>query len=176
MATVFKIGARGSALSLAQTRVAVRSLRQMFPDTRWRIVPMASPGDRDQTTPLEKSAPDFFTRDLDEAVRRGKIDCAVHSAKDLPGYSGAGGDMVTEGLDWFWLPEREDPRDCWVFRAGQEIKGLKGLKIGISSARRRAFARKAFPRAKLLPIRGTIDSRIRQMLEGRYDALLMALA
>ena len=142
----------------------------------WRIVPMASPGDRDQTTPLEKSAPDFFTRDLDEAVRRGKIDCAVHSAKDLPGYSGAGGDMVTEGLDWFWLPEREDPRDCWVFRAGQEIKGLKGLKIGISSARRRAFARKAFPRAKLLPIRGTIDSRIRQMLEGRYDALLMALA
>ena len=60
MATVFKIGARGSALSLAQTRVAVRSLRQMFPDTRWRIVPMASPGDRDQTTPLEKSAPDFF--------------------------------------------------------------------------------------------------------------------
>ncbi len=200
MATVFKIGARGSALSLAQTRVAVRRLRQMFPDTRWRIVPMASPGDRDQTTPLEKSAPDFFTRDLDEAVRRGKIDCAVHSAKDLPGYSGAGGDMVTEGLDWFWLPEREDPRDCWVFRAGQEIKGFKGLngfkglkgekdfngfkglkgfnglKIGISSARRRAFARKAFPRAKLLPIRGTIDSRIRQMLEGRYDALLMALA
>jgi len=176
VATVFKIGARGSALSLAQTRVAVRSLQQMFPDTRWRIVPMASPGDRDQTTPLEKSAPDFFTRDLDEAVRRGKIDCAVHSAKDLPGYSGAGGNMVTEGLDWFWLPEREDPRDCWVFRAGQEIKGLKGLKIGISSARRRAFARKAFPRAKLLPIRGTIDSRIRQMLEGRYDALLMALA
>ena len=176
MATVFKIGARGSALSLAQTRVAVRSLRQMFPDTRWRIVPMASPGDRDQTTPLEKSAPDFFTRDLDEAVRKREIDCAVHSAKDLPGYSGAGGDMVTEGLDWFWLPEREDPRDCWVFRAGQEIKGLKGLKIGISSARRRTFARKAFPRAKLLPIRGTIDSRIRQMLEGRYDALLMALA
>ena len=176
MAAVFKIGARGSALSLAQTRAAVRSLRQTFPDTRWRIVPMASPGDRDQTTPLEKSAPDFFTRDLDEAVRMGRIDCAVHSAKDLPGYSGAGGDMVTEGLDWFWLPEREDPRDCWVFRAGQEIKGLKGLKIGISSARRRAFARRAFPKAKLLPIRGTIDSRIRQMLEGRYDALLMALA
>ena len=179
MATVFKIGARGSALSLVQTRAAVRSLRQTFPDTRWRIVPMASPGDRDQTTPLEKSAPDFFTRDLDEAVRKGKIDCAVHSAKDLPGYSGAGGDMVTEGLDWFWLPEREDPRDCWVFRANQEfngLKGVKGLKIGISSARRRAFARRAFPKAKLLPIRGTIDSRIRQMLEGRYDALLMALA
>ena len=130
MVTVFKIGARGSALSLAQTRVAVRSLRQMFPDTRWRIVPMASPGDRDQTTPLEKSAPDFFTRDLDEAVRKGEIDCAVHSAKDLPGYSGAGGDMVTEGLDWFWLPEREDPRDCWVFRADQEIKGFNGAAKG----------------------------------------------
>ena len=74
------------------------------------------------------------------------------------------------------MPNHEDPRDAWVFRANQEIRGVKGLKIGISSARRRAFARRAFPKARLLPIRGTIDARIRQLLDGRYDALLMAVA
>ena len=101
MAGVFTVGARGSALSVAQTQEALRFLRRTCPGTRWRFVPLASPGDRDLTTPLEKSAPDFFTRDLDEAVRAGTIDCAIHSAKDLPGYSGAGGEMVAEGLDWF---------------------------------------------------------------------------
>ena len=93
--------------------------------------------------------------------------------------------MAAEGLDWFWLPEREDPRDCWVFPASSAVAGHNGLKgvkwpdrprIGISSARRRAYAKKVFPKATLPPVRGTIDSRIRQMLEGRYDALLMAVA
>ncbi len=191
MGRAFKVGARGSALSIVQTKAAIRFLREKFPKTSWRFVAMDTPGDRDRTTPLEKSAPDFFTRDLDDAVREGRIDCAVHSAKDMPGYWSEGGPMAAEGLDWFWLPEREDPRDCWVFPASSAVassngfNGLKGLKnvkwpdrprIGISSARRMAYAKKVFPKATLPPVRGTIDSRIRQMLEGRYDALLMAVA
>ena len=179
MGRAFKVGARGSALSIVQTKSAIRFLRETFPETSWRFVAMDTPGDRDHTTPLEKSAPDFFTRDLDDAVRDGRIDCAIHSAKDMPGYSGEGGPMVAEGLDWFWLPEREDPRDCWVFPKELGVKGLKnlnGLRIGISSARRRAYAKKCFPKAVLPAVRGTIDSRVRQMLEGRYDALLMAAA
>ena len=107
----FIVGARGSALSLAQTAGALDFLRARFPGTDYRVVTVETPGDRDLTTPIEKSAPDFFTRDLDEAVRDGRIDFAIHSAKDLP-------PRIADDLDWFWLPERADPRDAWVVREG----------------------------------------------------------
>ena len=205
---VFTVGARGSALSLAQTAGALGFLRARFPGTDYRVITVETPGDRDLVTPIEKSAPDFFTRDLDDAVRDGRIDFAVHSAKDLP-------PRIADDLDWFWLPERADPRDCWVVREGGALrttrptKGMdggglrttrptKGMdggglrtnrptglvgrvvpnapKIGVSSERRAEYARKTFPKAKLLPIRGSIDSRIQQLRDGRYDAVLMALA
>ena len=141
---------------------------------RAKLVAFETPGDRDLSTPIEKSAPDFFTRDLDEAVRDGRIDFAIHSAKDLP-------DPLAEDLDWFWLPCREDPRDCWVVRA-EDASAVSGggrarvLRIGVSSARRSEYAKSRFPKAKLLPIRGAIDSRLEQLAEGRYDAVLMAVA
>ena len=69
--TVFTVGARGSALSRAQTAGALDFLRARFPGTDYRVVTVETPGDRDLTTPIEKSAPDFFTRDLDDAVRAG---------------------------------------------------------------------------------------------------------
>ncbi len=166
--SAFIVGARGSRLSLAQTQGAVDFLARTFPGTGYRIVTVETPGDRDLTTPIEKSAPDFFTRDLDDAVRAGAIDFAVHSAKDLP-------ETIADDLDWFWLPNREDPRDCWIFRASAgRRKNVK--RIGISSDRRRAYAAKCFPKAKLLPIRGAIDSRIQQLVDGKYDAVLMAMA
>ena len=162
----FIVGARGSALSLAQTTVALDLLRARFPGTDYRVVTVETPGDRDLSTPIEKSAPDFFTRDLDDAVRDGRIDFAIHSAKDLP-------PEIADDLDWFWLPERADPRDAWVVREGERPREPK---IGVSSERRAAYAKKAYPKAKLLPIRGSIDSRIQQLRDGRYDAVLMALA
>jgi len=176
---VFTVGARGSALSRAQTAGALDFLRGRFPGTDYRVVTVETPGDRDLTTPIEKSAPDFFTRDLDEAVRAGRVDFAIHSAKDLP-------PKIADDLDWFWLPERADPRDCWVVRAGGRAGArpsrtvgrgvLDAPKIGVSSERRAAYAKKVYPKAKLLPIRGSIDSRIQQLRDGRYDAVLMALA
>ena len=177
---VFTVGARGSALSLAQTAGALDFLRARFPGTDYRVVTVETPGDRDLTTPIEKSAPDFFTRDLDDAVRDGRIDFAVHSAKDLP-------PKIADDLDWFWLPERADPRDAWVVREGATGKmpvvpviatGETPVVpvIGVSSERRAAYAKKVYPKAKLLPIRGSIDSRIQQLRDGRYDAVLMALA
>ena len=140
-----------------------------------RLLSFDTPGDRDLTTPIEKSSPDFFTRDLDDAVRDGRIDFAVHSAKDIP-------DPVADGLDWFWLPCREDPRDCWVVRSDDVllVSGNGGrrraLKVGVSSARRTAYAKSCFPKAALLPIRGAVDSRLQQLCDGRYDAILMAMA
>ncbi len=172
MKRTFVVGARGSRLSLAQTRGAVEFLSREFPGTSYRVVSVETPGDRDLTTPIEKSAPDFFTRDLDEAVREGRIDFAVHSAKDLP-------ETISDDLDWFWLPNREDPRDCWVMRSDMSpasARRRRGLKIGISSERRKSYAQSCLPQAKLLPIRGAIDSRIQQLVDGKYDAVLMAMA
>ena len=76
----FTVGARGSALSRAQTAGALDFLRARFPGTDYRVVTVETPGDRDLVTPIERSAPDFFTRDLDDAVRDGRIDFAIHSA------------------------------------------------------------------------------------------------
>ena len=134
MKRTFVVGARGSRLSQAQTRGAVEFLSREFPGTSYKVVPVETPGDRDLTTPIEKGAPDFFTRDLDEAVREGRIDFAVHSAKDLP-------ETISDDLDWFWLPNREDPRDCWVMRSDMSpasARRRRGLKIGISSERRKS--------------------------------------
>ncbi|MGN0852494.1 MAG: SAM-dependent methyltransferase [Kiritimatiellia bacterium] len=166
----FTVGARGSRLSLAQTRCAVAFLAQEFPGTGYRVTPVETPGDRDLTTPIEEGAPDFFTRDLDDAVRAGRIDFAIHSAKDLP-------ETMAGDLDWFWLPLREDPRDCWVVRKGFDAaSGTGAPRIGISSARRRAWAAARFPQARLLPIRGAVDARLRQLADGRFDAVVMAMA
>lgn len=169
-----KCGARGSRLSIAQATNGLRSIASSVEGFKADLIAFDTPGDRDLSTPIERSAPDFFTRDLDDAVHDGRIDFAIHSAKDLP-------EPIADDLDWFWLPEREDPRDCWVVRKvdegifGKSVRN-RAVKIGVSSERRSGYARKRFPKAKLLPIRGAIDSRLAQLAEGRYDAVLMAMA
>jgi len=164
---VFKAGTRASKLARIQTRDVLDHLKAIFPSLAFEEVPVSTPGDRDRTTDLKISPPDFFTRDLDEAVISGKIDCAIHSAKDMP-------DPVPEGLDWFWLPWREDPRDVVVLPRGKTIP--KNPRIGISSERREAWCRKRFPDSQLCPIRGTIEERLAQLDKGSYDAIVMAAA
>ena len=163
-----RCGARGSRLSVVQAEGGIAFLAARVKGFRARLLTFETPGDRDLVTPIEKSAPDFFTRDLDEAVRDGRIDFALHSAKDLP-------PQVADDLDWFWLPNREDPRDCWVMRTDLR-PGMRTVRIGVSSARRAAYAKKVYPKAKLLPIRGAVDARLGQVAEGRFDAVLMAMA
>lgn len=169
-------GARGSRLSVAQAQGCIDFLGNAVDGFRAELWTFETPGDRDLTTPIEKGAPDFFTRDLDEAVRSGKVDFAVHSAKDLP-------EDIADDLDWFWLPNREDPRDCWVARVEGPLGDLHsvrckgaGAKIGVSGERRRAFAHSRYPKAELATIRGAIDSRLKQVADGRFDAVLMAIA
>lgn len=169
-----RCGARGSRLSVAQAAGAIAFMASRLKGFKVRLTTFVTPGDRDLATPIERSAPDFFTRDLDDAVRDGRIDFAIHSAKDLP-------DPVPEGLDWFWLPLKEDPRDCWVLRKGDEEAFFTGrksgkFKIGVSSGRRSAYAKNRFPKSRLISIRGAIDSRLEQVSDGRYDMVLMAMA
>ena len=102
-----RVGSRGSRLALLQAENALRRMSGLLPGLEFEIVPLSSPGDRDREMDLRKSPANSFTRDLDEALLSGAIDLAVHSAKDVP-------DPLPDGLDWFWLPWREDPRDALV--------------------------------------------------------------
>lgn len=157
-----KVGARDSKLSLIQAEGALQKLAERF-GVAYELVPFSSPGDRDQATDLRQSPGDFFTRDLDEAVLKGTLDCAIHSAKDLPA-------EMPAGLDWFWLPWREDPRDCLVSRVAEPKR------IGVSSERRATWAKAHFPEAELLTLRGAIPARLAKLDADDYDAILVAAA
>ena len=165
---IFKVGTRGSRLARVQTQDALDRLCALFPEVAFETVATETPGDRDLTADLRSSPGDFFTRDLDDAVREGRVDIAVHSAKDLP-------DPVPADLDWFWLPWCEDPRDAWILPRGKTLLELPPLPVvGVSSERREACCRARFPRAVLKSIRGTIPARLEQLDSGAFDAILMA--
>lgn len=163
-----RIGTRSSTLAVLQAREAVDELGRLLPALSCTIVPMSSPGDDDKTVRLQDSAADFFTRYIDEAVRSGDLDCAVHSAKDLP-------TPVANDFDWFWLPAAQDPRDVLVVAAGKTLADLPpDPVVGISSDRRQEYCRRRFPGARLHNIRGTIEERLQQLDSGAFDVLIMA--
>lgn len=165
---VFRVGTRPSKLAGIQAQDALTRLHAWWPAAAFELIRVSSPGDRDRQTDLRESPPDFFTRDLDEAVRRGDIDFAIHSAKDLP-------DPVADDLDWFWLPWRADPRDALVLRAGASANDLPpDAVIGVSSARRADYCRRRFPAARQRPIRGDIEARLRLLDDGEFDAIVLA--
>lgn len=140
----------------------------MFPACRFEELCFATPGDRDRETDLRVSPPDFFTRDLDQALAAGTIDFAIHSAKDLP-------DPMPAGIDWCWLPWREDARDALVLPPGRTLADLPAQpRIGVSSVRREAFCSRRFPAGQQLPIRGNIEQRLAQLDQGKFDILIMA--
>ncbi|NJL29051.1 MAG: AAA family ATPase, partial [Thermoanaerobaculia bacterium] len=106
--------------------------------------------------------------DLDEALLSGAIDLAVHSAKDLP-------ETPRAGLDWSWLPWKEDRRDVLVCRRGESPESLKpGARVGVSSERRIEYCRRFFPSCEPAHIRGNVDERVRLLDKGLYDMIILA--
>ena len=165
-----KAGTRPSPLALTQTRTALDRIEGMLDGIAFERVPITSLGDTDRRTDLRESPADFFTRELDAALLRGEVDLAVHSAKDLP-------DPMPEGLDWFWLPWREEPRDVLVLAAGRPVSDLPDHPvIGVSSDRREAYCTTRFPNGIQKNIRGNIEERIAQVDDGTYDIGIMAAA
>jgi hydroxymethylbilane synthase len=168
--TVFKAGMRPSQLSLKQSGTALARIEELCPNISFERVPITSVGDTDRTTDLRESPPDFFTRELDEALLRGDIDLAVHSAKDLP-------DPVPEGIESFWLPWREEPRDALVLARGRTVSDLpEDPVIGVSSERREEYSSRRFPKGIQKPIRGNIEERIAQVDDGTFDVAIIAAA
>lgn len=160
------IATRKSPLALKQTEMIIHHLGKHLPGCRFETLKLATTGDRQREWSLEKEGgKGLFTSELEEAVRRGDADLAMHSTKDLP--TEMQEDLVLAGF----LP-RDDPRDVLVLRSGVEAPSL----LATGSPRRRAQARKFFPEVSWQEIRGNVDTRLRKIAEGDADGTILALA
>jgi hydroxymethylbilane synthase len=157
MAKTYKIGTRTSPLALKQVEEVLSALKKFYPGIGAEITGIDTYGDKDKTTPIseiEKS--DFFTREIDRALLEGKIDFAVHSAKDLP-------DILEEGLFIAAITESIDPLDVLVSKSGLKLNQLpRGAKIGTSSLRRKKALKEFRPDFEIIDIRGNIAERLRR--------------
>lgn len=160
------IGSRGSQLALWQARHIAAKLKACGVSTRIEIV--KTTGDHLQTASLAQAGgKGLFTKEIEDALRAGAIDLAVHSLKDLPT------DMPA-GLTIAAIPEREDPRDAVL--GGRVAELRRGARVGTSSGRRAAQLRLLRPDLQIEPIRGNVDTRIRKLKEGQFDAIVLAAA
>lgn len=165
-----RIGTRGSALALWQTRhvaalLEARGLRTVIETIR-------TTGDEMADVPLwQVEGKAFFSKELDDALLDGRIDVAVHSLKDLP-------TALPAGIALGAVPPREDPRDVLITHAGgARLETLpRGARVGTSSVRRRAFVRHWRSDVETVELRGNVPTRIAQLDEGRFDAIILAAA
>jgi hydroxymethylbilane synthase len=164
-----RLGTRGSALALTQSRWIAEQLTHLGWDIE--LVIIKTTGDQVTNIPLGSiGVKGLFVSEIEQALLDGSVDLAVHSMKDLPG------DMP-EGLILTAVPAREDPRDVLVGRTSPDIAGLKtGAVIGTSSQRRQAQLMAIRPDIQVADIRGNLDTRLRKLDEGQYDAICMAAA
>ncbi|RIK36294.1 MAG: hydroxymethylbilane synthase [Chloroflexi bacterium] len=171
---VLRVGTRGSALALVQTQRVIDALKTTAPHVQCEVVVISTQGDRDKQTPLSQiGGQGVFASEIQQALLRGEIDCAVHSAKDLPSQL-PDGSLLAAVLD------REDRRDALVSRYAGGIAGLPpGARVGASSPRRRAQLLVTRPDVEMVELRGNVDTRMRKVLddpEQAYDAALLAVA
>ncbi|MBV8831737.1 MAG: hydroxymethylbilane synthase [Acidobacteriaceae bacterium] len=163
---VLKIGSRGSDLALWQARHIAARLSSLGIETSIQVI--KTTGDHLQTASLvQAGGKGLFTKEIEEALLNSTVDVAVHSLKDLPTEN-------TPGLVIAAIPEREDPRDALL---GAKLEDLAwGARVGTSSGRRVAQLRLLRPDLRIDPIRGNVDTRIRKLKEGQYDAITLAVA
>ncbi|MGC9292226.1 MAG: hydroxymethylbilane synthase [Acidobacteriaceae bacterium] len=166
---MIRIGSRGSQLARWQAEHIAARLHALGHATA--IETITTTGDRVQNVSfLQVGTKGMFTKEIEEALSQGRIDLAVHSMKDLP----------TELLPEFRIaavPERADARDAFVSVHYQTLQELpEGSVVGTSSMRRQAQVRALRPDLRVRELRGNVDTRLRKLVEGRYDAVLLAAA
>jgi len=169
------IGSRGSKLALTQAGMVMGQLELLGPSPTVRIEIIKTSGDANNEPLSVIGGKGVFTKELEEALLDNRIDIAVHSLKDLP-------TIIPDGLDIAAICKREDPRDALVLH--RKLEGTtasllslpKGAAIGTSSPRR--LAQLKYLRADLIinDLRGNVDTRLRKLDEGQYDALVLACA
>jgi hydroxymethylbilane synthase len=172
----FTIGSRGSRLALWQAEWVKATLEALRPGVRVSIEIIKTQGDVMRDVPLAViGGKGVFTKELEEALLAERIDIAVHSLKDLP-------TTLPEGLHVAAITEREDARDALVLPEGRGGEGVsirtlrEGAVVGTSSLRRQAQLRFLRPDIELKDLRGNVDTRLRKLDAGWYDAIILASA
>jgi hydroxymethylbilane synthase len=158
-----RIGTRGSALALTQARHVAELL-----DADVELVEIRTSGDEGGRRAAAVGDKSRFVKEIEEALLAGDVDLAVHSAKDVPG-------RLPDGLAIVGVPEREDARDALV--GARSLDDLpEGAVVGTSSLRRRSQLLAARPDLDVRDLRGNVDTRLRKLADGDYDAVVLALA
>lgn len=166
-----RVGTRRSPLALTQTKQALDELVRRSPGLSYELVEVVTTGDRIRDRPLrEAGGKGLFLKELDEALLEGRIDCAVHSMKDVPTDLAPGSTMAA-------VLERHDPRDVLVTARGLALEELPaGATIGTTSLRRQAQALANVPHAQIRLLRGNVETRLRRVTVGDFDATFLAAA
>jgi hydroxymethylbilane synthase len=165
------IGTRSSRLALAQTELVVKALRAAYPTIEIDVKPITTRGDLDRRHPLRDiGETGVFVAAIEAALRAGEIDLAVHSAKDLPS-------TLKDDLELMAFPRRADARDVLISANGACLTDLPhGARVGTSSVRRICQLRHLRSDIEIVDLRGNVDTRIRKLKAGNYDAIVLAKA
>jgi hydroxymethylbilane synthase len=176
--TRLRIGTRGSKLALWQANYVAEALHRLH-GVETELIRIRTSGDRMQSAPVaqineqigaESGGKGIFIKELEEALLAGEVDLAVHSMKDVPTETPA-------GLAFPAITRREDPRDCLISRTGRTLKTLApGARIGTSSLRRQAQIRHQRPDVEVDDLRGNVDTRLKKLDAGEFDAIVLAMA
>jgi len=171
--TILRIGTRGSPLALVQARTVRARLAAVLgvSEDEIGLNIIRTSGDAIQDRPLaEVGGKGLFTKEIEEALLDGRVDLAVHSAKDMPTYS-------QPGLMLAACLEREDPRDVFISHKARSFAELpKAATLGTASLRRQAIAKRLRGDLNVVSIRGNVETRLRKLADGEVDATILALA
>jgi len=164
---IIVVGTRKSLLALTQTKTVVAQLARLFPEYRFVLKKIITSGDRLKQWP-ENQGKGLFVKEIEEALLSGRIDMAVHSMKDLPV-------DLPEALEIAAVPRRLNPADVFISRDNTPLAALKkGSRVGTSSPRRKTQLQAYRPDLRVCDIRGNLDTRLRKMESGLYDAIILA--
>lgn len=166
----FILGTRGSQLSLAQTNWIISELKKKNPDCDFEIQTIKTKGDTDARPLFTIDQKGIFEKEIDKAVANQTIDFAVHSLKDVPS-------QLMENLTLGCVPKREDVNDVFIANQNYTLQTIPANSvIGTSSLRRAVQISRVRNDLTVKPIRGNIESRIKKVQEGKYDAIVLAQA
>ncbi len=165
------LGTRGSKLAVHQSQWVQARLQELAPGLTISLQRIQTSGDKILDVPLAKiGGKGLFVKEIEDALLSKEIDLAVHSMKDVP-------TALPEGLDILCVPPREDPRDALITHDGCRLDQLKpGARIGTSSLRRQAQLLHYRPDFTIHMLRGNLDTRLRKLREGQFDAIVLAAA
>lgn len=165
------IASRASALAMWQAEHVQQRLRTLYPNCDVSILSMSTRGDQILDRSLAKiGGKGLFVKELENALEAGEAHIAVHSMKDVPM-------VMPEGFAIAAVSEREDPRDAFVSNRYRSLADLPAdARVGTSSLRREAQLRARFPGLAVLPLRGNVQTRLRKLDDGEFDAIILAAA